>query len=361
VRALSGLNGALLWQRNGPAAGHRLGYSVANAGDLDLDGVSDVIAGAVGDNTVGYQNGKVYAYSGTNGATLWSSTASGGAQRLGYSVAKIGDLDLDGRPEQIVGTFKTSAGAAGYARVLSGATGAILFAPSFGVVADHFGHTVSGAGDFNGDGVPDFAIAAPDADIGGAVDVGLVRVYSGATFALLREFHGDVATRKFGFALAAASDVNGDALSDLAVGSISNATLNGLLQVLSGLAVDRFGVAPPGAGQLPLTWSSGPTSAPSQGAFTLSGATPFSQAVVGVSVGQGLWNVMGIDVLLDLTPGLWIDLPATCDAFGGVVLPVDLRLPGLSGATLCAQIVVVDPAGPFGLKASNGLRALFGP
>ena len=93
--------------------------------------------------------------------------------------------------------------------MVSGATGRILYS----VPGDQawFGHAVSGVGDIDGDGSWDFAVADPEA--------GTASLYSGADGALLRELHGDEAGDRFGEAVAGAGDVNGDGVPDVVVGS----------------------------------------------------------------------------------------------------------------------------------------------
>ena len=220
VRAYSGLTGALLWQRNGSYAAHRLGYALAAAGDVNADGVPDVVAGAIGDHTFGTANGAAFVYDGATGATLRTWIGAAGGHRLGYSLGGVGDVNGDGASEVVVGTFRNNG--PGYARVYDGASGAILYAMQDAVVADHFGHSVCAAGDWNGDGVPDFVVSGTDADINGVNDAGFVRVYSGATGAQLRQFNGRRVGRHLAFGLAAAGDVNGDGLADLMMGAISD-------------------------------------------------------------------------------------------------------------------------------------------
>jgi hypothetical protein len=89
------------------------GNSVANAGDLDGDGVADLLVGAHNDDTGGEDRGAVYVlFMNTNG-TVKSSTkianATGGGptlvdtDKLGTSLANLGDLDGDGAIDLAVG------------------------------------------------------------------------------------------------------------------------------------------------------------------------------------------------------------------------------------------------------------------
>lgn len=82
-----------------------------------------------------------------------------------------------------------------------------------------FGHEVGAAGDVNGDGWPDVAVAAPGWGEGTS-RVGRVFVFSGADGSLLREVRGRVGER-FGVRLEGAEDVDGDGAADLRVAAVA--------------------------------------------------------------------------------------------------------------------------------------------
>ncbi|MBC7772017.1 MAG: FG-GAP repeat protein [Pyrinomonadaceae bacterium] len=85
-----------------------------------------------------------------------------------------------------------------------------------------FGTVVEALGDIDGDGRIDFAVSAPgsqDSEGHWSGDAGAVFIYSGLSKSLLRTISGDVAG--FGSALRSLGDVNGDGVSDLAIGSPS--------------------------------------------------------------------------------------------------------------------------------------------
>lgn len=359
VRCYSGATGAQLWQRTGSYAGHLLGFSMAAAGDVNGDGVPDVIVGAMGDHTFGTQNGAAFVYDGLTGATLRTWIGAAGGHKFGFSVDGLGDLNGDGKAEVIVGVFRGNG--PGYAHVYDGATGGILYLPTHAIVADRYGHTVSGAGDFDADGVPDFAVAAPDGDMNGVVDCGFCRVFSGATGTLLREFHGDTATRKFPYAMGDAGDVNGDGLADFFTGTVSVATLPGRVQVLSRLRADAYGFGPPGGAQFPLVWNPGAAPTPGNGSMSASGVPPFAAGLLGIGAAPAApFEVLGVDLLIDVSTGAWFVLPVSFDAAGALQLPLDLRTPGLGGVALYLQVIAADPAAPQGLRGTNGLALLFG-
>ena len=74
--------------------------------------------------------------------------------------------------------------------MFSGANGSVLLTLEGKSGGDRFGHSVSGAGDFNGDGLADIAVGEPAADhVGG--QSGSAYVFSGADGTLLLAAHGD--------------------------------------------------------------------------------------------------------------------------------------------------------------------------
>ena len=87
---------------------------------------------------------------------------------------------------------------------------------------DSFGAAVTGAGDVNGDGIPDFLVGAPGAR-GTAGITGTVSLYLGNTDSVFTTpdlvLEGEVAGDAFGFAVASAGDVDGDGYDDFLVGA----------------------------------------------------------------------------------------------------------------------------------------------
>jgi len=221
----------------GTAAGDRLGYAVAAAGDVNGDGYADFIVGAPYNDFAGVDAGRAYVYFGgpsfdaTPDLTL---TGAAAGDRFGWSVGTAGDVNGDGYSDVIVGAPSNDfAGAdAGRAYVYFGGPSpdATPDVYPIGLVAgDNFGWSVGTAGDMNHDGYDDFVVGVPNNDFA-AVDAGRALVYFGGPVPNSLEdltLAGEAAGDAFGYAVSTAGDVNGDGYADLLVGAFRNDAAGG--------------------------------------------------------------------------------------------------------------------------------------
>jgi hypothetical protein len=96
VHAFSGKNGAVLWSAAGSAPGTRLGHALVNASDWNGDGVSDVAVGSPGDAFRGRRGaGSVRILSGANGSELARFGGWRGLETRLFVVSR----GFDGTPE----------------------------------------------------------------------------------------------------------------------------------------------------------------------------------------------------------------------------------------------------------------------
>ncbi|MEO0683267.1 MAG: Ig-like domain-containing protein, partial [Pseudomonadota bacterium] len=190
---LDGSNG---FQINGELTGDNLGTSVSAAGDVNGDGIDDLIVGGPGADDNGSNSGEAYVIfgstdpfaanvevsdlDGSNGFTLRGVSTG---DEAGDGVAGVGDVNGDGVDDLLVAASQADDGAGtdplnrvGEAYVVFGSTTGFstvvelssLSADDgyaiFGVFEDdQVGTSVAGGGDVNGDGIPDMLLGAPTA------------------------------------------------------------------------------------------------------------------------------------------------------------------------------------------------------
>lgn len=146
-----------------PARRDLFGVANAGAGDLDGDGFDGLLIGAPLAGQGLKNHGAVYASSGATGAELLMVSGFGQKSYFGRAVAGAGDVDGDGVPDLLAAGWIHSELGVAYGRVylLSGADGQVFRTITSFEVEDGFGYTVASMGDLTGDSVPEIAIAAP--------------------------------------------------------------------------------------------------------------------------------------------------------------------------------------------------------
>jgi len=270
---LASLNGSNGFALNGIVSEDNSGYSVSGAGDVNGDGYDDLIVGAyaaagtAGESYVVFGSGAGFAASldlagldGSNGFTLngidGGGDTGGGS---GWSVSDAGDVNGDGYDDLIIGAFYASPDgklAAGESYVVFGSGAG--FAAGLDLASldgsngftlngidefDQSGHSVSGAGDVNGDGYDDLIIGAyVAADTAGE---SYVVFGSGAGFGTSLDLAGLDGSNGFtlngvdaedfsGYSVSGAGDVNGDGYDDLIIGAIGGDNYAGESYVVFG-------------------------------------------------------------------------------------------------------------------------------
>jgi hypothetical protein len=186
----SGRTGVQLHALHGSGGGHEFGTTFAKCGDVDGDQHADLLIGEPEHKRFGDDSGAVNLFSGRTGSLLVTLYGSAPYEYFGLAVG-AGDVDADGVPDVIVGAFLADTGAAngGAVYVYSGASHARIFAAYGSATFDQLGRAVAFAGDADGDGLGDFAAGIPGLDQA-AADAGGARVYCGQPAAAATYTHG---------------------------------------------------------------------------------------------------------------------------------------------------------------------------
>ncbi len=259
LSTLNGTNGFVL---NGVDAFDYSGFSVSGAGDINGDGIDDLIIGAIIADPNGRDNaGESYVVFGNAGgfnASLELSELNGNngfviagvnqGDRSGLSVSDAGDVNGDGIDDLIIGadnadpnnnnnagsSYVVFGSANGFTNqvdlsTLNGNNGFVIEGVNSN---DLSGSSVSSAGDVNGDGIDDVIIGARNADPNNNSNAGASYVVFGSAngfnpnvelsaldgnngFVIAGVNQGDLS----GFSVSSAGDVNGDGIDDLIIGA----------------------------------------------------------------------------------------------------------------------------------------------
>lgn len=217
----SGASGNIIYQFDGSNYADYMGWSIDDAGDVNGDGVTDLLVGALGFDAGGvYGAGAAWVFSGATGSPLHYFPGSQGYTGFGVSCAGIGDVNRDGFADVLVGASGVSANPlsiTGGVFVYSGATGTELLSLVGEGDLDRFGDSVCGMEDLDDDGVPEFVVGAP----GWGLAEGTAYIYSGATGAGLFRIDGTEAFARLGSCVANVGDIDGDGIPNLAIGAPS--------------------------------------------------------------------------------------------------------------------------------------------
>jgi hypothetical protein len=167
--------------------------------------------------------GRIDVYSGQTFEVLWSFEGDSVETYVGWDVSGVGDVNGDGVRDVLCGTrYKVNPGSnnsEGYALILSGADGSVIrkhMAHAFN--NREFGTPVAGLGDLNHDGHADYGIGDATYNVGS----GSSWAFSGKDGSMLGTSLGG------GSAISTAGDVDGNGTNDILVSHVRG-NVNGLL------------------------------------------------------------------------------------------------------------------------------------
>lgn len=221
VWVLSGRTGIAIREVHAKDFDEWFGASIASAGDVDRDGRDDFVVGVPDARSGRTHAGELRVFSGATGLPILvcKSPVPDALDNLGQAVLGPGDLDGDGVPDLVGGSPYTRRDLTGYAPgavfAFSGRTGGLLWRHDGTELGQSLGGALARIHDLDHDGAPDLAVGA---DYLYQFDPGRVIFLSGRTGAVLHEVRGMVPGEKFGSSLLAIPDQDGDGRDDLAVG-----------------------------------------------------------------------------------------------------------------------------------------------
>jgi len=228
----------------GEAEDNRLGHTVGSAGDMDGDGVGDLLLGAYGHASLGTNTGKVYIVPGstltetgerTMGGDEYMFVGEAEEDAAGHAIRTGYDVDGDGLQDAVVGARVHSTGA------FEGGKGYVLLGSSLGSPGDvrsladadfayygthaegWMGYQAAGAGDVDGDGLADVMFGAHTSDYNRGR---IYLIYGSSLGPTLQEadvadvmIQGQMWADHAGRSIAPAGDVDGDGRGDILIGA----------------------------------------------------------------------------------------------------------------------------------------------
>ena len=186
------------------------GWRVLDLGDVDFDGIPDLVTSAPLSAQGASAGGKVEAYSGADGSLIWGRAETLTSAIMGYDMATL-HWDADGVLD-VLASAPFNGASGGRVWVLSGVDGSTLH--RFDSVAgsgENFGSSLAVNGDYDGDGVDDVAVGAAGFDQVSGDNAGRVYVFSGSNALLLDTIEAPLQVagdEEFGIGLTFLTDIS---------------------------------------------------------------------------------------------------------------------------------------------------------
>lgn len=269
--ALSSLDGSNGFVLHGITAGDNLGFAVAGVGDINADGIQDMIVSAPGANNAagisyvvfgkaGIGSSGSFALSSLNGSNGFTITGVTSTDLSGTSVSGAGDINTDGIDDLMIGAYNAAAqagncyvvfgksgiGSGGTLALssLNGSNGLKIFDT---VSGDQLGTSASYAGDVNADGIADIIMGAPGTNnikgasyvlfgksgVGGtgSLAVSSISFFNSNGFSIPGLASGDATGQR----VSGGFDINADGIQDIIIGAPDGT--NGASYVIFGSSI----------------------------------------------------------------------------------------------------------------------------
>ncbi|KAA3614534.1 MAG: hypothetical protein DWQ01_02180 [Planctomycetota bacterium] len=229
----SGKSGQLLYTFQGISNADGYGLALDSAGDVNGDNVQDLLIGAREDETIDWGSGRVEVRSGADGSLLHELIGLNRLGHFGDSVAGAGDVNGDGYDD-----FWVSEQGTGTIFLYSGFDASHLQSLLKPLTAISWPDSIANAGDVDGDGKNDLVVGERSTTSGSLSNHGSLSLYSSSSGALLIQVMGDDYQEQLGKSVAGGVDLNHDGIPDFlggAQGEINgNGDLVGAITLFSG-------------------------------------------------------------------------------------------------------------------------------
>lgn len=144
------------------------GMFVCFPGDMNGDGISEVYASDWQNAAGGNQTGRIYVHSGADGERLFTMTGHRAGEGFGTCTADVGDVDGDGLADLLVGAWQAPDAAPGGGKCyLYDARRELIGTYTCNVPGETLGFDTTGVGDLDGDGGIDFLVTGGYSGVSG--------------------------------------------------------------------------------------------------------------------------------------------------------------------------------------------------